>query len=1039
MTRLSLGERLALGFLIVAILPLTGLAWFYLHTFETALTQTVLQSMVSIAEKKADQIDTYINERLADTHSLAGQPQVREALTALADEFHGGGLVRTTDTASRFSALLHALGETANYHDVLLIDADGHIVFSLIGESDLGTNLLHGPYRDTQLAAGFSRAMTSLHSDFSHFAPYAPSDGAIAAFTIAPILDAGRPLGALALQVNLATLMPVVLDRTGLGDSGETVLAMRDGADVRYTVALTRKPGQPFEQSVPFTATAAPMRLALSGQHGQGITQDYAGVAVVASWHYLPALDWGMVVKIDVEEALAPLHATQRTTLFAFVVFLGVSIGTARFLGHHFVRAEMAVARSHDQLSEAQRIAHLGHWTLDHRRGHLEWSEEIYRIFEIEPDRFPADYATFIATVHPDDRERVDREFKDSVAMRTPYSLSHRILLADGRVKHVHEHGETTYASDGTPLISHGTVQDITELRRAEEALQLYANIFEHSGEAILVTDHDNRIIAINPAFTRQTCYGLDDVIGLNPSLLSAGRTPRETYIEMWKSLETVGYWQGELWDRNRNGSVYPKWAAISAIRDAQGRVTHYIAGFTDISERKAAEQRIEHLAHHDSLTGLFNRYNLEIRLSQALASAHRDGNGVAVLFIDLDRFKVINDTLGHHVGDLLLIEVAERLRDSVRESDIVARLGGDEFVVALTGLGDPGEVSPVAAKILARLAEPYRIADDWLHTSPSIGISVYPEDGTDPETLMKNADAAMYHAKEQGRNNLQYFTAELNAAAADRLILERELRRAIAEGQLDLHFQPQVATTAKPGARPIGMEVLIRWHHPALGLIPPQRFIPVAEETGLIHPIGHWVLDQACRRFARWKAADIGPRRIAVNLSVHQLRDPDLPDQVAAIMRAHGIEHDELELEITETATMSDPERSVKILHALRTLGVSLAIDDFGTGYSSLAYLKRLPIQTLKLDQDLTRDIETDENDAAISAATLALAQSLRLRVVAEGVETEGQRRFLEQHGCDLLQGFLCGPPAPAAVWEARWRADDRTHPDRTEQLSTE
>ncbi|MDR1994591.1 EAL domain-containing protein [Azonexus sp.] len=687
-------------------------------------------------------------------------------------------------------------------------------------------------------------------------------------------------------------------------------------------------------------------------------------------------------------------------------------------------RAEDALAESLGSLREVQRIARLGNWTLDLRHDQLHWSEEMFRILEIDPQQQPASASGYLAATHPDDREMVRAACEAAQAQRRPCEIAHRLQFADGRIKYVHRQGEILFADDGTPLVAHGTLQDITECHLAREALQLYTRIFEHSGEAIMVSDHDNRIVAVNPAFVRHTGYSLEQIAGQNPRLLASGRTPPETYVALWATLQDKGYWQGELWDRNRNGRIYPKWTTISAIRDERGTTTHFIASFTDISEQKAAEERIEHLTHRDSLTGLFNRHNLEIRLSQALLSARRENQFLAVLFIDLDRFKVINDTLGHPVGDQLLIEVAQRLLGCVRESDIVARQGGDEFVVVVNTLDSPAMASLVAAKILQALAQPYDIGNDRLHTSPSIGIAIFPGDGEDTATLMKNADAAMYYAKEQGRNNLQYFTAELNAAACERLRLERELRMALEQNQFELHYQPQFAGDASDFIRPQGVEALIRWRHPQRGLVPPDRFIPVAEESGLIEAIGDWVLDEAGRQLAEWKQAGIGPRRVAVNISVHQLRNAGLVGRVGEIMQRYHLGQDELELEITESVAMSDPASAIEQLDALRRLGVMLAIDDFGTGYSSLAYLKRLPIQVLKLDRAFVRDIETDENDAAISAATLALAHSLGLKVVAEGIETEGQSRFLRAHGCDLLQGYLYGRPEPAATLAARWQA---------------
>ena len=429
-------------------------------------------------------------------------------------------------------------------------------------------------------------------------------------------------------------------------------------------------------------------------------------------------------------------------------------------------------------------------------------------------------------------------------------------------------------------------------------------------------------------------------------------------------------------------------------------------------SENQQAQEHIQYLAHHDSLTGLDNRYSMGFRLEQALATVRRNTQPLAVLLIDMDRFKNINDTLGHLVGDKLLIDVARRLEAIVRESDIVARLGGDEFIVVLTNLDAARNVMSVGSKILETLGQPYPVDGQMLHTTPSIGISMFPEDGNDSETLLKHADTAMYHAKAGGRNRLQFFAAELTAVATQRMELEHDLRTTLAAGGLQLHYQPQI--DAQSG-RVCGFEALARWPHPQKGWIPPMQFIPIAEESGLIETLGSWVLDQACRQLAEWQADGIHGIRMAVNLSAHQLRSPTLVDQVSACLDTYRLPAIALELEVTESVAMANPEQAIEQLRALQRLGVHIAIDDFGTGYSSLAYLKLLPIQTLKLDKSFVRDIETDANDATISKATLALAHSLGLKVVAEGVETAAQRDFLVQHGCDILQGYLFGRPVPA------------------------
>lgn len=565
--------------------------------------------------------------------------------------------------------------------------------------------------------------------------------------------------------------------------------------------------------------------------------------------------------------------------------------------------------------------------------------------------------------------------------------------------------------SNSTGLVSFIVIsRDITDRKKNEEELHLYANIYQKSFESIMVTDHNNIIIATNPALTKLTGYTFEELEGKDPHFISSDKTPKDTYVSMWDALNNKGLWQGELWDRRKDGLIYPKWTIITAMHDINGNVTNYIATFTDITERKATEEHIHHLAHHDTLTGLYNRFSLEDRLGQAITQAQRDSENLAVIFIDMDHFKSINDTLGHHVGDALLIEIGERLLRSVRKSDIVSRLGGDEFVVVLTNVDDLIGLTNMLIKIIKQLSELYVIGDQELHSTPSIGVSIYPEDGADSEMLMKNADIAMYHAKEQGRNNFQFFTAEMNATVTQRLNLENDLRVALDQQQFELYYQPKIDTC---NGKVIGVEALVRWNHPERGLVPPDEFIPVTEESGMIIELGDWVLDQACYQLSLWKQQGF-MLKMAVNLSFKQLGDSDFLNRLRDIVEKHNIDEGELELEITETAAMSNAEHAIKQMKAIRIAGVDLSIDDFGTGYSSLSYLKLFPIQSLKLDRTFVRDIEESEDDASICITTISLAHNLGLKIVAEGVETEAQRAFLSLHQCDILQGYLFSRPLP-------------------------
>ena len=486
----------------------------------------------------------------------------------------------------------------------------------------------------------------------------------------------------------------------------------------------------------------------------------------------------------------------------------------------------------------------------------------------------------------------------------------------------------------------------------------------------------------------------------------------------MWQGIADKGFWQGEVWDRRIDGSVYPKWLAISTVRDAAGRIENYIASFVDISDRKDAAERLFHLAHHDPLTGMLNRVALEAQMDNAFAVARRNGSHVAILVIDMDNFKQVNDTLGHHFGDKLLVGISERLKNCVRASDVVARLGGDEFVIVLRDIDNALCVAGIASKLQHSLEEQHDFDGNMIFSTPSIGIAVFPADGEDSETLLKNADAAMYHAKSSGRNNYKFFAASMNSAAKERLRLENGLRKAIRETSLlgapefVLHFQPQIDITS---GRITGLEALSRWMHPEWGMIPPNTFIPIAEETGLIQPLGDWVFWESCRKLREFKDAGMDGVRIAVNLSTQQLRHENLPVVVHGALAAYDLRPEDLELEITESTAMQNPEATIAILEQLSDMGIVLAIDDFGTGYSSLSYLKHLPIHRLKLDRSFVKEIDNDSDDAAICSATIVLGHNLGLDLVAEGVETDSQRDHLKHLGCDLLQGFLYSRPLPA------------------------
>ncbi len=573
---------------------------------------------------------------------------------------------------------------------------------------------------------------------------------------------------------------------------------------------------------------------------------------------------------------------------------------------------------------------------------------------------------------------------------------------------------------------------DLSERRAAEQREERARAVFENTSEGIVITDPERRIVAVNPAFTEITGYSESEAIGKNPRILKSDRQGRDFYTAMWQSLEQTDRWRGEFWNRRKDGELYAQLSTISAVRDGDGRLTSYIGVFSDITHLKRTEQTLYELAHRDALTGLANRVLLNTRLDQALSRAGRNGQQVALMYLDLDLFKNVNDTLGHSVGDALLISVAAAMTRRLPRPESIARLGGDEFVVLLEDLGDPDEAADVAVRLLEVFSQPFQAEGRELHITASIGISLFPHDGEDMDTLLANADVAMYRAKEQGRNTYRFFDPRMTEGAVERLRLGNALRGALARGELTLHFQPQVRIT--DGCMN-GAEVLLRWNHPEFGRVSPALFIPIAEELGLIAEFGAWVLHQACRQLAEWDRAGFPVPRLAVNLSVVQLERPSLVQDITEVLEVTGVAPDRLELEVTESMLMRHAEQVIANLRVLGDMGLSIAVDDFGSGFSSLAYLKRLPIHRLKIDKSFIEQLTEDHNDDAIARAIIALARGLGLDVIAEGVETETQADFLLREGCTEAQGFLYARPMPAGELfrsEPCFASRDETHTDR-------
>jgi len=612
-------------------------------------------------------------------------------------------------------------------------------------------------------------------------------------------------------------------------------------------------------------------------------------------------------------------------------------------------------------------------------------------------------------------KERFLKKYPDFLKKGHIEDLEFELVGKDGKIRNVLASATAVKDANGNLLMSRAVLYDMTEQKRLESDLRLAAVAFETT-QGILVTDANSVIRRVNRALTQITGYSEKEIIGQTPKMFKSGHHDAAFYTAMWETINSTGSWQGEIWDRRKSGEIYPKWMTISAIKLDDGTVTHYVSTHVDISGLKAAENEIENLAFYDPLTKLPNRRLLQDRLYHAKASIDRTGRTGALLNIDLDNFKSVNDTLGHAMGDVLLQQVAERLQACLRAGDTVARLGDDEFVIILENLDAQlieaaAQAKEVGEKMLATLNQPFFLGKKEFHSTASIGIAVFNGSQKGMTNLLKHADIAMCQAKKAGRNTICFFDPQMQEAINSRSVLESELRNAIECRQFFLHYQLQVDHLM----RPFGAEALIRWVHPARDLVSPAEFIPIAEETGLIIQIGKWVLDTACAQLSVWqldeKTKDL---MLSVNVSAKQFRQADFAELVKAIVQRHGINPSRLKLELTESILLDDVESVISTMKEINALGVRFSLDDFGTGYSSLQYLKRLPLHQLKIDQSFVRDLTVDNSDQAIVNTIVAMAHSMNLNVIAEGVETQEQRMLLEKAGCSHFQGYLFGRPMP-------------------------
>lgn len=659
-------------------------------------------------------------------------------------------------------------------------------------------------------------------------------------------------------------------------------------------------------------------------------------------------------------------------------------------------------------LEQAQALANIGHWELDLIKNTLYWSDEVYRIFGLKPQEFGATYEAFLRYIHPEDVEMVNSIYMSSIKEKHGYYVEHRIVRENGEIGFVEERCEHEFDSSGNPIKSIGTVHDITRRKNAENELKLASAVFEKMNDGVLITDEKQQIVTINSAYREISGYSIEEIRGKTPNTFSSGWHDKVFYQNLWNELNLNGQWNGEITDRRKNGELYTAELSIIAMRNKDGKLTNYISIVNDISDKKQKESLIHNLAYFDALTNLPNRVLFQERVMNKIPALHRNLKKMALFFIDMDNFKNINDTFGHFTGDKFLIEVAKSIKEILREEDTLARLGGDEFTVILEDAESVLDIAFVAEKIIERFKAPIIIESREFYTGASIGISIYPDDGTTYEELVKAADTAMYQVKESGKNSYQFFTQSMNEKITERSLIENDLRSAINKHELFLEYQPKVNLETK---RVYGMEALVRWNHPDIGLIRPDKFIGISEETGQISQIGLWVAKQA---ISDTKALhDEGTNLIiSINVSSKQLNDDAFIDNICAIADNIGLDKSYIELEITESHIMKNVNKSLSILNALYEKGFKLSIDDFGTGYSSLSYLKKLPAKTIKIDRSFVLDIDKDEDDRSIVAAIIAMARSLGKDVIAEGSETKEHVEALKFLHCNQIQGYYFSKP---------------------------
>jgi diguanylate cyclase (GGDEF)-like protein/PAS domain S-box-containing protein len=1052
----SLRTRITIGMLLAVLLTLWLVTLVASRMLRSEMEAAISAQQFSAVSLAAREVDRSLSERIAAVEEVAGR------LRRL--EMQPDQLQRFLDERIVFPQLFN--------WGVMILDADGTARASVPARLNrVGVNYRDLPTVQTALEQGRAMVTDPL---------VGRATGQPVVSVTAPIRDAtGRVVGLVMGITNLAE--PNFLDAVGAAKYGATGDFLITAPNSRVFVASSDK-RRVMQKGPPVGVNPLYDRY-LEGYEGSGLAVSSHGVLELSSNKRIPSTGWLMQSVLPAEEAFAPVANTQRRLLGAAVIITLLAGGASAWwlrrqlhpvreasnllarMGDGSLPRQPLPVRRHDEvgqladafngllvriLAEEERaaehaanerlrkiVAHVPGVVFQYRifpdgHGCFPFASEAFKdIYGVAPEDVTESADVIRNMALPEDRDRFFASLHASAESMELWRVDYRIRRPDGVVRWLLV--EAMPELENGLVTWYGFIADSTDAKATEENLRIAATTFL-TLEGIMVTDERGVILRVNPAFTEITGYPPDEVVGRTPAVLRSNRHDAAFYRALWTDLLAKGVWQGEIINRRRSGESYPQWLTITAVKDAQGTTTHYVGVFQDITARKAAEEEIRNLAFYDPLTHLPNRRLLLDRLQQAVAASSRNGRYGALLFLDLDNFKTLNDSLGHDMGDRLLVEVAGRLQACVREGDTVARLGGDEFVLMVQDLSQTGgeaaaQAESTASKVLEALNRPYQLGSQEYRGSSSIGVALFSGREVGIDELLKRADLAMYQAKSAGRNTLRFFDPGMQARINQRSTMEGELHRALAEREFVLHYQPQIDRAN----RCIGVEALIRWRNPGRGLVAPAEFIPLAEECGLIQPIGRWVVEQACERLAEWARDPLTADLIvAINVSAKQFRQDDFIEQLREAIRRFAANPLRLKLELTESLLLHDIDDAIAKMLALRGLGVTFSLDDFGTGYSSLSYLKRLPLDQIKIDRSFVNDVLTDPNDAAICKAVIALGKSLGLSVVAEGVETANQWELLREEGCTAVQGYLFGYPMsePDFLDWLRRRDPESRHP---------